>query len=583
MQTKRSGVPRQEAEHRRRFESPGGLWILCVAIASVAVYLPALWNGFVWDDQALVLRDPFIRSWCLAAEGARHFLFADATASAFFRPVQRLTYTADYAVWGLVPAGYHLTNIAVHAGAAIGLLFFAAAWLGRRAAAGFAALAWAVLPVHSSAVAYVAGRADPLVALFGFWGLFAAVRGRWPVAAGLMLLAALSKEHGLLFCALLPIFGAVSGRARRSDRAVWGGLGLCVALAVMLLRVDAAGPLPPEPGRTDPATRPIVAARAVAEYAGLLVAPANLRMERDVVVAMRPGDDPGRVFGRQRLRELQGVVGVLLVLGLAAWIARARPVVRACLAAVSLLYLPVSGLFPLNANVAEHWVYLPSAFLLVALFFEMRAPWVLVPWIVYSGALTIVRCGDWRDQRLFLERTVAAGGDSARMLLNLGNVAFRDGDFSGALACYTKARERASDLAFIGLAEGSTYLRLGDREAAKAAFLRAGRDPFLRPEAFVGLAAVFEKGGEVDPLVLLETASRISGRAWAVEKRRLRLLAERGELGRAISELRELLRSAWWRGESWVLLGELARWEGDEELAGKADAMGRRLDPRAGK
>src|SRR6201994_2675174 len=74
---------------------------LLIIVATLLVYAPAQRNGFVWDDTALVWRDPLIRSWRLIPEGFRHFLFIDATASNFYRPLQRLTLTADYALWGL--------------------------------------------------------------------------------------------------------------------------------------------------------------------------------------------------------------------------------------------------------------------------------------------------------------------------------------------------------------------------------------------------------------------------------------------------------------------------------------------------
>ena len=67
------------------------------------VYWPAQRNGFVWDDTALVLRDPLIRSWRLIPESFRHLLFLDATGSDFYRPLQRLTFLADYAAWGFNP------------------------------------------------------------------------------------------------------------------------------------------------------------------------------------------------------------------------------------------------------------------------------------------------------------------------------------------------------------------------------------------------------------------------------------------------------------------------------------------------
>src|SRR4029077_13046165 len=102
------------------------IWAVLILLAVVFVsYSPAFRNGFVWDDTALILRDPLIRSWRLIPEGFNHYLFVDATASDFYRPLQRLTYTIEYALFTARPGPYHLTNIALHAAAAIALLMFA--------------------------------------------------------------------------------------------------------------------------------------------------------------------------------------------------------------------------------------------------------------------------------------------------------------------------------------------------------------------------------------------------------------------------------------------------------------------------
>jgi len=93
--------------------------VLLIVGAVFISYAPALRDGFVWDDTALILRDPLIRSWRLIPEGFNHFLFVDATASAFYRPIQRLTYTLEYAAFALRPMPYHLTSIICHAAAAI--------------------------------------------------------------------------------------------------------------------------------------------------------------------------------------------------------------------------------------------------------------------------------------------------------------------------------------------------------------------------------------------------------------------------------------------------------------------------------
>src|ERR1700742_4175999 len=99
--------------------------VVLIIAATLLVYWPALRNGFVWDDQALVLRDPLIRSWRLIPEGFQHFLFTDATPSDFYRPIQRLTYTLEYCAVAFRPAVFHLTNIVCHLAAALALYFFA--------------------------------------------------------------------------------------------------------------------------------------------------------------------------------------------------------------------------------------------------------------------------------------------------------------------------------------------------------------------------------------------------------------------------------------------------------------------------
>src|SRR5207248_7554402 len=132
-------------------------------------------NGFVWDDAALILRDPLIRSWRLIPESFNHFLFVDATASDFYRPIQRLSYTIDYAAFAFRPGPYHVTSLVWHGLAAIALLFFAEEFLlafgtdrrRRELVALGAALVWAVHPVRSAAVVYISCRSDPLAAAFG--------------------------------------------------------------------------------------------------------------------------------------------------------------------------------------------------------------------------------------------------------------------------------------------------------------------------------------------------------------------------------------------------------------------------------
>src|SRR6185436_4969641 len=103
----------------------------------------------------------------------------------------------------------------------------------------------------------------------------------------------------------------------------------------------------------------------------------------------------------------------------------------AALLAAGMAYLPVSNLFTLNATVAEHWLYVPSAFLFAASaqtlllargWMVKSAVAVILLWTIWLCSHTWQRQYDWADQRTFLTRTIEAGGDSARMRVNLGNL-----------------------------------------------------------------------------------------------------------------------------------------------------------------
>lgn len=82
------------------------------AIITFLVYLPALQNGFVnWDDNLYVYENVNIRSI------DSHFFswLLTAIAPANWHPLTMLSLAVDYAVWGLDPFGYHLTNVILHA------------------------------------------------------------------------------------------------------------------------------------------------------------------------------------------------------------------------------------------------------------------------------------------------------------------------------------------------------------------------------------------------------------------------------------------------------------------------------------
>jgi protein O-mannosyl-transferase len=584
--------------------------IICATLAVLVfvAHAPALRATFVWDDTALVLRDPLIRSWRLIPAGFQHFLFVDATPSNFYRPLQRLTYTLEYWTFAFRPGAYHFTNILLHSAASIAFFAFAFTLLRfygiaeRRSTiiAAIASLAWALHPVHSGVVDYVAGRADSLAALFGFAGLYCLVRALrlergvpWKFCAlssVALLASALSKESGLVFAGLAIILILLTKK--------WGalsafGIALVLVLAIYATLRNEAPPVevpqlsPPAPALV----RPIIAARALAEYAGIVIVPMNLHMERDV--ENHPwGYNPASLTAGA-WRELQTLAGVIMLGLLLCWTWRSwkrEPVIFTLLILAGVSYLPVCGFLSLNANIAEHWIYVPLAFLFLALTLQVisiiernRAafPWtiaVVTLWIVFLGTRTFIRAQDWHDPRIFFTRTIAAGGDSARMLINLGGLELSEGHLEKADTLFQRALTKNPEQPFALLNLAAVALKRNNLKTARGLLGRAQKYPVSLAQAEEMLAVVEQREkGQID-LVRLRMAARTDPPSWPIMRRYLAGLVVSGQLPKAVAELQTLLQTEWYRAESWQLLSEyLTRLQQTNEAA-KALAEARAFD-----
>ncbi len=184
---------------------------LGIACFTAAVFLPVLRAGFVdWDDPINFLDNPYYRGlgwpqlrWMLTANVMGHWI-----------PVTWLTLGADFAVWGMNPFGYHLTNLLLHAVSAA-LFYFVSRRLLELAmpatspgiaslGAAVAALYFAAHPLRVESVAWVTERRDLTSGLFFLLTILAylkaherppAVRTGWRwVSLGAAALALASKS-----------------------------------------------------------------------------------------------------------------------------------------------------------------------------------------------------------------------------------------------------------------------------------------------------------------------------------------------------------------------------------------------------
>ena len=173
-----------------------------LAAALLLAYVPDLGHGFVKDDFGWI-------------RGARIESADDATAlltrnTGFYRPLVSATFALNYAVSGMAPFAYGVTNFALLlAGAA--LLFLVARRLSLPATPSALASALWVFNFHgiNMAVLWVSGRTALLLSCAALASTLAVLNGRMMLGGVLCLLAMLSKEEAVVLPFLLACWTAI--------------------------------------------------------------------------------------------------------------------------------------------------------------------------------------------------------------------------------------------------------------------------------------------------------------------------------------------------------------------------------------
>lgn len=145
---------------------------LALVLAVVVVFGHGLYNEFVqWDDPINLIDNKNFRG--LGWTQLR-WMFS-TTLMGHYIPLTWLTFGLDYVVWGMEPAGYHFTNLVLHATNVVLFFLLARSLLPRalpwatalelRAGAALAALFFGIHPLRAESVAWATERRDVLSGL----------------------------------------------------------------------------------------------------------------------------------------------------------------------------------------------------------------------------------------------------------------------------------------------------------------------------------------------------------------------------------------------------------------------------------
>ncbi|MBD3426988.1 MAG: tetratricopeptide repeat protein [Candidatus Omnitrophica bacterium] len=520
--------PRQEkkaeAAGSKKYARPYKTWhviVMCVVVFCVAfmVYANTLKGDFIWDDEYLILNNSQIKSFVHLKNVFKTYVgYGSENINNFYRPIQEISNMIDYFLWGEYPFGYHLTNVLLQALVSVMVFIFILKLSENLMIAGVGALFWAVHPVHTEAVAYIAGRADPLYGLFMLLSVVSFIsfarrggagrgaRVSYVLSIAFFVLSLLSKEVIISMPLLIFLYLFYFLRRTEKDnifrRLKWSWVPYAAIVVIYAwLRstvLSFADIAPPSAFNKIPlALRLMTFFRTIIIYVKLLIFPVGLHMERSIAITKS-------VFHPSALIALIFIAAVI-------WTAiktyKHNRLVSFAIVWFFANLLPVSNIVPINSFLAEHWIYIASIgpFMLVGVGVyrlyagklagkrPLRIGLLLALALVlllYARA-TVLRNRDWKDEISFFNSTLKYHPKNARLYLNLGNTYYEKGQIENAIEQYRKAIDINKNYAVAFGNIGSAYLHKKQPDKAEEYLEKAIGLKYNYPIAHYNLGIVY--------------------------------------------------------------------------------------------
>ena len=357
--------------------------VVLICLACSIAYVNTLDGEWVWDDASSVLLHKNVQDPGKVMQLFREDQHAFGRVGKLLLSTRlvSVSFMVDYLLSGgpkpgeydesmlpeVSPFLFHISNMFWHLCAAITLLLLLFTIDAPRFVKALVPLLFVLHPLHTEAVAYISGRADMMSAIGIFAALCFAVKAmrlEWPLlgtvgACTFFILGLLSKESTLIYPVLLGVMFMITSKGRKTMNgqeektspyfryaplvSAFLILGLYMLLRATALRfaegqASVVSPLP---------QRIFETFQSLGLYAQMLFLPTGLHMERTL-------------NGVSSVYTVIGCLFLVLLTGASvlAWMSGNKRITAGFCWFIA-AWLPISGIFPLNAPLAEHWMYVP--------------------------------------------------------------------------------------------------------------------------------------------------------------------------------------------------------------------------------
>lgn len=376
------------------------------------------------------------------SQTSNYFTAGIGTKRDFYRPLQMITYNVDYSLWEFNVFGYHLTNMFLHLLAAIFLYFFILTLSKNTILSLLTSLLFVCHPVHTEAVAYISGRADLLATIWLLICITIYMRYLdnkkiifYLIIILTYLLALLSKEGSLILPIILLLYHFTF--RKKIPKIAYSSI-ILITICYILLRI-----INPQNLAVDSLTTSTIWQRipgffvALSTYLKLLLVPSNLHMEYGI--PLFSWFNPYAALGL-----------AILLTAIILFSVKRNTLIGFSIGWFFVALLPVANLYPINAFMAEHWLYLPSIgyFLLLAIFLQYLYQKIssksliiilICLLVIYYSFSTIRQNKYWQEPINFYKKTLAAAPTSYRAYNNLAFLYDSRGEKNKALATLQSA------------------------------------------------------------------------------------------------------------------------------------------------
>jgi hypothetical protein len=225
----------------RKYWLPGAILLM-----TLAVYLPTLRYGLVYDDLGQLVKNPRLTAWHYVPGYFTTHVWAHLAGQPanYYRPVFLLWLRLMYVLCGAPGPLWHLPTVLTHLGATVAVFALLKHITEDLRASAVATAVFAVHPIHTEAVAWVSAVSEPLFTalLIGCVYFYSRRRGRVSLLSlALALAAMLTKEVGIIAPLLIAGYACTRSTWKQalSDAAPY----LLPVVVVEALRWNAMGTL----------------------------------------------------------------------------------------------------------------------------------------------------------------------------------------------------------------------------------------------------------------------------------------------------------------------------------------------------